>query len=80
MNYPFSTEVHLMDWGDCEVNYGIIDGDPSVGLDEDYEFEVIYAGDEDGSYENTDIYDKLSDEDFKDVINAIKEDINHDQY
>jgi len=80
MSFPFNTEVHLMEWGDCEVNYDVIEGDPSVGFDEYYEFEVIYAGDEDGSYENTDIVDKLSDEELEQVINAIKQDLNNDKY
>lgn len=76
MNYPYTCEVMLMEWGDCEINYDIIDGDASVGLPVSYEFEVLYGGD-DIEYlaKGTDLVDMLTEQELQEVEEAIEKDI-----
>jgi len=60
------------DYFDVDVEYDIIDGDPSVGLRTDYEFTATYIN-EHGLPE--DITDNLSDDEIAEVIEAIEKDI-----
>ena len=62
----------LGDYCDVDVEYDIIDGDASVGLNEDYEF-IATATDEQGN--EIDITDDLTREEVYEIIQAIKEDI-----
>lgn len=76
MKFSFTCEVDLFKWGPCQVNYNTIDGDSSVGLPEDYEFEVLYGGDDDDYLpEGTDIVDMLDDKEMNEVIKAIRKDL-----
>lgn len=76
MTFNFSCEVDLVKWGTCEVKYDVIDGDDSVGLAEDFEFEVLYSGDDDDYLpEGTDLVDMLDEVEMSQVIKAIKEDL-----
>ena len=67
----------LGDWCDVDVEYEVIDGDDSVGLDEDYEFTAT-ATDEQGN--EIDITDDLTREDVADVVEAIKKDLKRSEY
>jgi hypothetical protein len=60
------------DYFDVDVEYDIIDGDPSVGLRTDYEFSVTYVN-EQGLPE--DFTDNLSEDEIAEVIEAIEKDI-----
>ena len=62
----------LGDYCDVDVEYDVIEGDPSVGLKEDYEFTVT-CQDEQGN--EVDITDDLDVDEVLDVIEAIKKDI-----
>jgi len=53
--------VDLGDWGDCDVSYTVIEGDPSVGEPDFYEYDVYYQGDEDGSRKGEEISGALTD-------------------
>lgn len=75
-NYPSWTTVDLTEYGTCDVNYDVIPGDKSVGLDEEYEFKVLYGGDdEDYIPEGTDITYQLSEGETCEVIAAIIRDL-----
>jgi len=60
------------DYFDVDVEYDIIDGDPSVGLRTDYEFSVTCIN-EHGLPE--DFTNNLSDDEIAEVIEAIEKDI-----
>jgi hypothetical protein len=77
MNFPYSTTVDLPNWGECEVNYDVIEGDPAWGLEESYEWEVIYGGDfEDvGFIEGTEITTMMSESENQLIIKAIEKDL-----
>jgi hypothetical protein len=65
------------DYFDVDVEYDVIDGDDSVGLPVDYEFTVTYIND-DGVEE--DITEKLTPKEYAEVIKAIEEDLERDDY
>jgi hypothetical protein len=74
----FYTSIYILgDYCDVDVKYDIIDGDDSVGLPVDYEFEVSYI-DEDGN--EVDITEQLTAEEYAEVIKAIEEDLERDDY
>lgn len=60
------------DYFDVDVEYDIIDGDPSVGLRTDYEFSVTHIN-EHGLPE--DFTNNLSDDEIAEVLEAIEKDI-----
>ena len=68
LNMPFLGD----DYCDVDVEYDIIDGDPSVGLPTDYEFSVTYIN-EYGLPE--DFTENLTEDEISEVIEAIKKDI-----
>jgi hypothetical protein len=65
------------DYFDVDIEYEIIDGDDSVGLPVDYEFAATYIND-DGVEE--DITEKLTPKEYAEVIKAIEEDLERDDY
>ena len=65
------------DYFDVDVEYDIIDGDDSVGLPVDYEFTATYIND-DGVEE--DITEKLTPKEYAEVIKAIEQDLERDDY
>ena len=65
--------VDLGDWGPCDVRYTVIEGDPSVGEPDFYEYDVIYAGDEDGSRKGEEISGALTDAEHNQVIKEIQD-------
>ena len=65
------------DYFDVDIEYDIIDGDDSVGLPVDYEFTATYIND-DGVEE--DITEKLTPKEYAEVIKAIEEDLERDDY
>jgi hypothetical protein len=65
------------DYFDVDIEYDVIDGDDSVGLPVDYEFTVTYIND-DGVEE--DITEKLTPKEYAEVIKAIEEDLERDEY
>lgn len=67
----------LGDWCDVDVEYEVIDGDESVGLAVDYEITAT-ATDEQGN--EIDITDDLTPEDYADVIKAIEQDLEDEEY
>jgi hypothetical protein len=74
----FYTSIRFLgDYCDVDVEYDIIDGDDSVGLPVDYEITVTYM-DEDGK--EVDITEELTPEEYADVIQAIEEDLERDDY
>ena len=70
--------VDLCDWGPCDVRYTVIDGDPSVGEPDFYEYDVIYAGDEDGSREGEEISGALTDAEHNQIIKEIKDQLDRE--
>jgi hypothetical protein len=70
--------VDLGDWGPCDVRYTVIDGDPSVGEPDFYEYDVIYAGDEDGSREGEEISGALTDAEHHQIIKEIKDQLDRE--
>jgi hypothetical protein len=74
----FYTHIAFLgDYCDVDVEYDIIDGDDSVGLPVDYEFTATYM-DELGN--EVDITEKLEPEEYAEVIKAIEEDLERDDY
>jgi len=74
----FYTHIKFLgDYCDVDIEYDVIDGDPSVGLAEDYEFTAT-ATDEHGN--EVDITDDLTHEEISEVVDAIKEDLKRDDY
>ena len=65
------------DYCDVDIEYEVIDGDDSVGLPVEYEFTVTYM-DELGN--EVDITEKLEPEEYAQVIKAIEEDLERDDY
>jgi hypothetical protein len=65
--------VDLGDWGPCDVRYTVIEGDPSVGEPDFYEYDVIYAGDEDGSRKGEEISGALTDAEHNQIIKEIQD-------
>jgi hypothetical protein len=65
--------VDLGDWGPCDVRYTVNEGDPSVGEPDFYEYDVIYAGDEDGSRKGEEISGALTDAEHNQIIKEIKD-------
>jgi hypothetical protein len=65
--------VDLGDWGPCDVRYTVIDGDSEWGEPDFYEYEVIYAGDEDGSRKGEEISGALTDAEHNQIIKEIKD-------
>lgn len=62
----------LGDHCDVDIEYDVIDGDPSVGLKEDYEFTATCA-DKQGN--EIDITDDLTQLEYWEVIQAIQKDM-----
>jgi len=75
----FYTNIKYLgdDYFDVDIEYDVIDGDDSVGLPVDYEFTATYIND-DGIEE--DITEKLTPEECAEVIKAIEEDLERDDY
>ena len=65
--------VDLGDWGDCDVKYTVIEGDPSVGEPDFYEYDVYYQGDEDGSRKGEEISGALTDAEHNQIIKEIQD-------
>ena len=65
--------VDLGDWGPCDVKYTVIDGDPSVGEPDFYEYDVYYQGDEDGSRKGEEISGALTDAEHNQIIKEIQD-------
>lgn len=65
--------VDLNDWGPCDVKYEIIPGDPSVGEPDFYEYDVIYAGDEDGTRKGEEISGFLRNFEHNQICKEIKD-------
>jgi hypothetical protein len=65
------------DYFDVDVEYTIIDGDPSVGLPVDFEFDVSFVNEKG---ETVDLSDSLTPDEFAEVIKAIEEDLERDDY
>ena len=65
------------DYFDVDVEYTIIDGDPSVGLPVDFEFDVSFVNEKG---ETVDLSDSLTPDEFEEVIKAIEEDLERDDY
>jgi hypothetical protein len=65
------------DYSDVDVEYDIIDGDDSVGLAVDYEFQVTVIN-EYGL--PVDITEDLKDKERREIIEAIEEDLKRDDY
>jgi hypothetical protein len=75
----FYTSIQFLgDYCDVDVEYDVIDGDDSVGLPVDYEITVTYINDENG--EVIDITEELTPEEYAEVIKAIEEDLERDDY
>ena len=72
MSYYLNMKWVGDDYCDVDVEYDIIDGDPSVGLRTDYEFSVTYIN-ENGLPE--DFTEKLTEDEIAEVIEAIEKDI-----
>jgi hypothetical protein len=74
----FYTSINILgEYCDVDVKYDVIDGDDSVGLPVDYEFDVSYI-DENGN--EVDITEELTPEEYAEVIKAIEEDLERDDY
>jgi hypothetical protein len=75
----FYTHIRFLgnDYCDVDIEYEVINGDPSVGFVEDYEFTATYM-DENGN--EVDITDDLTREEVWEVIEAIKKDLERDDY
>jgi hypothetical protein len=65
--------VDLGDWGECDVKYNVIEGDPEWGEEEFYEYEVYYQGDEDGSRKGEEISGALTDAEHNKVVKEIQD-------
>jgi hypothetical protein len=65
------------DYFDVDVEYDVIDGDESVGLDTDYEFTVTYIN-ELGL--PVDFTEDLCDAEKAEIIEAIEKDLERDDY
>ena len=72
MSYYLYMQGIGYEYCDVDIEYDIIDGDPSVGLRTDYEFTATCIN-EHGLPE--DITDNLSDAEIAEVIEAIEKDI-----
>jgi hypothetical protein len=75
----FYTHIRFLgsDYCDVDIEYDVIDGDPSVGFAEDYEFTATTT-DEHGN--EIDITDDLTREEIYEVIEAIKKDLKDEEY
>lgn len=60
------------DYCDVDISYDVIDGDDSVGLKEQYEFTATIT-DENGK--EIDISDDLTEDEYIEVVRAIKKDL-----
>ena len=78
MSYYLHMPILGDDYCDVDVEYDIIDGDDSVGLPVDYEITVTYINDENG--EVIDITEELTPQEYAEVIKAIEEDLERDDY
>lgn len=67
----------LGDYCDVDIEYEVIDGDESVGLKEDYEFTATCI---DESGKEVDISDELTPDEYMEVVKAIKQDLEKDDY
>jgi len=65
--------VDLGDWGECDVKYNVIEGDPEWGEEEFYEYEVYYQGDEDGSRKGEEISGALTDAEHSKIVKEIQD-------
>jgi hypothetical protein len=65
--------VDLGDWGECDVKYNVIEGDPEWGEEDFYEYDVYYQGDEDGSRKGEEISGALADAEHNKVVKEIKD-------
>jgi uncharacterized metal-binding protein len=74
----FYTHMQFLgDYCDVDIEYEIIEGDDSVGLADDYEFTATYINE----YGLTvDITDDLTREEVWEVIEAIKKDLEEEEY
>ena len=77
MNFPYTTTVDLPNWGECEVNYDVIEGDKDWGLEQSYEWEVIYGGtfDDVGFDEGTELTNMMNESEERLIIKAIEQDL-----
>jgi hypothetical protein len=74
----FYTHIEFLgDYCDVDIEYDVIEGDPSVGFAEDYEFKAT-AIDEHGN--EIDITDDLTREEAWEVVEAIKKDLSSSEY
>lgn len=75
--FPYTCEVDLPNWGECEVNYYVEPADPSVGFQEAYEWQIIYGGafEDVGFEEGADITLMMSPEEEMKIEKAIKQDL-----
>jgi len=77
MSYYLNMKCLGDDYFDVDVEYTIIDGDPSVGLPVDFEFDVSFVNEKG---ETVDLSDSLTPDEFEEVIKAIEEDLERDDY
>jgi len=77
MSYYLNMKWVGDDYFDVDVEYDIIDGDASVGLDTDYEFTVTYTN-EYGL--PVDFTEDLTDKEKAEIIEAIEKDMERDDY
>lgn len=74
----FYTHIRFLgDYCDVDIEYEVIDGDESVGLQEDYEFTATCI---DESGKEVDISDELTPDEYMEVVKAIKQDLEKDDY
>jgi len=77
MNFKFIMPALGDEYCDVRVEYDIIDGDDSVGLEMSFEFDVYFINEKG---EGIDLSDSLTPAEFDEVIEAIKEDMKSDDY
>jgi len=77
MSYYLNMKWVGDDYYDVDVEYDIIDGDASVGLDTDYEITVTYTN-EYGL--PVDFTEDLTDKEKAEIYKAIEEDLERDDY
>lgn len=60
-------------WGPCDVKFTVVQGDPHWGEPDFYEYDVYYAGDEDGSRQGEEISASLTDAEHNKIVREIKD-------
>lgn len=74
----FYTHIRFLgDYCDVDIEYEVIEGDPSVGLPQYYEFTATCI-DENGK--EVDITEELTPEEYEEVIQEIEKDLEKDDY